>query len=329
MKALVVLDDLASHKPGTASVWLARALVKRGHKVWLTDAGSLGVDVEDRVIARAHPAANLMRTPKGFLTAALALPRERLWVDEVDVMILRCNPGKNTAGAWAYTALLGFARLAQAGGALVLSAPDGLARGLDKLYFHAFPAAARPRGIVSRSRDDLRAFVRSLDGAAVIKPLSGSGGAGVFMVRPDDHANLNAIIEANTAGGYAVAQEHLPEAARGDVRMILVDGEPLRAGDAFAVVARVPSGGDLRSNVAAGGSAQPAEVSGTLLAIAAQVGPKLRADGIFLAGLDVIGDKLVEINIFSPGGLPDIESFTGADFATPLVSAIEARVAAR
>jgi len=326
MEVGVIVDDVGTHGANTATAWLARALVSRGYGVWMLGAGELGVDERDRVVAVARRAPGAGAAPADFMGGVRAAPPEPISVGGLDVLLVRCNPGKGALERWAWTALLGFCRLAEAEGAVVLNEPGGLSQALDKLYFHTFPASTRPRGIVSRSRDALRAFVTSLDGPAVLKPLSGSGGSGVFLVRPPDLSNLNAIIEVLSASGFVVAQAYLPEAASGDTRLLMLEGRPLAVDGVIAAVGRRPGGGDLRSNIAAGGSAVPGVVTPAMLELARRVGPRLQTDGVFLAGLDVIGDKLVEINVFSPGGLQDASAFTGVDFAAPIAEAMERRV---
>src|SRR5690606_31609580 len=134
----------------------------------------------------------------------------------------------------------------------------------------------------------------------VLKPLQGSGGASVFLVRPDDIPNINQMIDAVSRDGYVIAQEYLPAATEGDMRLFMMNGRPLRVKGKYAAFRRIRSGGDMRSNGHAGGKLAEAEVTDTALRMAEIVRPKLVQDGMFLVGLDVVGDKLMEINVFSP-----------------------------
>ena len=141
-----------------------------------------------------------------------------------------------------------------------LNDPANLANAVNKTYFQHFPEAVRPRTLISRDRDEITEFVHELGDAAVLKPLQGSGGASVFMVTGDEAPNLNQMIEAISRDGYVVAQEALPEAADGDVRMFVMNGEPLRVGKAYAAFRRVNTGPDLRSNMHVGGQARRVKV---------------------------------------------------------------------
>ena len=129
--------------------------------------------------------------------------------------------------------------------------------------------------------------------------------------------------------GYIVVQEVLPKAEKGDVRMFMMNGEPLMAGGEYAAFRRVNMTGDRRSNVRAGGSIEPAKVTPAMLELADLVRPKLLLDGMFLVGLDVVGDKLMEVNVFSPGGLGSAEKLYGVNFADVVIDALEHKVELR
>jgi glutathione synthase len=165
-------------------------------------------------------------------------------------------------------------------------------------------------------------------GTIILKPLEGSGGAGVFVARSDDRRNLGEIIAALSRDGYVVAQEYLPAARDGDVRLLLLDGVPLRVRGKYAAFRRRPDGHDIRSNMHAGGTVVPAEVTPIMLELAELARPQLVRDGMFLAGLDIIGDKLVEINVLSPGGFGSAQQIQKVNFAKAVVHALAARVAA-
>ena len=146
------------------------------------------------------------------------------------------------------------------------------------------------------------------------RPLQGSGGASVFLVRPDDMPNLNQMIDAVSRDGFVIVQEYLPAAEEGDMRLFVMNGRPLQVKGKYAAFRRVRSGGDMRSNIHAGGRLAEAKVDDTVLKIAEIVRPKLVQDGMFLVGLDIVGDKMMEINVFSPGGLGSAHKFTKINF---------------
>lgn len=228
---------------------------------------------------------------------------------------------------WAQTSGVLFGQLAAASGVIVVNDPVHLADAINKTYFQHFPEEVRPRTLISRDEDDIRKFISDQGGRAVLKPLQGSGGQGVFVVGGDDSVNVNQIIETITRDGYVVAQEYLEEAEDGDVRMFVMNGYPLEVDGKYAAFRRVNESGDPRSNMHAGGKAKPAKVDDTILHLVETVRPKLINDGMFLVGLDVVGHKLMEVNVFSPGGIGSVSSLHEMDFTLPIVEALERKVA--
>jgi glutathione synthase len=211
-------------------------------------------------------------------------------------------------------------------GVIVLNDPDRLAQAMNKMYFQLFPEEVRPATLITRDRNEIREFAREQGGNIVIKPLQGSGGQGVFLVRDDDIGNLNQMIEAVSRDGYVVAQEYLEAAAEGDMRLFMMNGQPLRHKGRYAAFRRLRSQDDIRSNIHAGGEKARAIVDDVALHIAEIVRPKLVEDGMFLVGLDIVGSKLMEINVFSPGGLGSARQFEGVNFADAVIEALERKV---
>jgi glutathione synthase len=148
----------------------------------------------------------------------------------------------------------------------------------------------------------------------------------VFLVRQDDLSNLNQMVEAVSRDGYVIAQEYLPEASEGDTRLFLMNGTPLRFKGKYAAFRRIRQGDDMRSNVHAGGKIAAAQITDIHLHIAEIVRPKLVQDGMFLVGLDIVGDKLMEINVFSPGGLGSAQKFEKVNFTQAVLEAMNRKV---
>jgi glutathione synthase len=209
---------------------------------------------------------------------------------------------------------------------IVLNDPNGLAKAMNKMYFQLFPEEVRPRTLVSRSREEIKRFVKDEGGLAVLKPLQGSGGESVFLIRPENAPNLNQMIEAVSRDGYVIAQEYLPAAQHGDIRLFLLNGRPYRYKGKYCAFRRVRSGDDMRSNIHAGGTKAAAEIGEAELRLAEIVRPKLVQDGMFLVGLDIVGDKLMEINVFSPGGVGSAQSFEKVNFNLGVIRALERKV---
>jgi glutathione synthase len=137
------------------------------------------------------------------------------------------------------------------------------------------------------------------------------------------------MVESLARDGYLAAQEVLPDADQGDVRVFVVDGELLLVNGSYAAFRRVPAEGESRSNMRTGGRAVPVDVDDEILDLVRCIRPQLQEDGMFLVGLDVIAGRLVELNVFSPGGLGSAQLVTGVDFSAAIVEALEQRAAAR
>ena len=138
--------------------------------------------------------------------------------------------------------------------------------------------------------------------------------------------NLNQIVEAISRNGFVIAQEYLPAAKEGDTRVLLMNGKIFESNGKYAAIHRKNKSDDIRSNIHAGGKAIKAKINDTILELAGIVGPKLINDGMFVAGLDIVGDKIMELNLFSPGGLWSAERLEGESFAKVMIEAIEKKV---
>jgi len=212
---------------------------------------------------------------------------------------------------------------------LVVNDPSGLAIAQNKLYLQDFPEAVRPLTLISRDMEAIRSFIEAQKKGAIVKPLQGSGGKNVFKIESAQDSNLNQIFEAASIEGYLIAQAFVPEAVEGDVRLFMMNGLPLQQDGQYAAFRRTPAKGDVRSNIHAAGRASKVKVNDTMLSIAELVRPKLVQDGMFLVGLDIVGDKLLEINVFTPGGLTRLSDMYNVDFSQSVIAALENKVAIR
>ena len=330
MRIGFVVNSLETEQPTYTTTRLAMAAVNRGHEAWLIGTGDLALDPDNHTRARARSAPKEKYKVLATYLDELRGPRartHRITVDDLDVLMLRNDPAEDTGlRSWAQIAGIMFGRAAMLRGVIVLNDPNGLAQAVNKMYFQLFPEEVRPATLITRDRGEIRAFARDLGTDIVIKPLQGSGGQGVFLVRQNDLGNLNQMIEAVSRDGYVIAQQYLPEAAEGDMRLFVMNGQPLKYKGKYAAFRRLRSGDDIRSNIHAGGKKGQALVDERALRIVEIVRPKLVADGMFLAGLDIVGDKLMEINVFSPGGLGSAQSFEGVNFANAVIDALERKV---
>lgn len=330
MRIGFVVNDIATEEEGYTTTRLAMTAINRGHEAWLIGTGDFAFDPDDYVRARARSAPGVKyKSTKTFLHE-LRGPRgkvQRITVDDLDILMLRNDPSQDQGRrSWAQQAGIVFGRAAMRRGVIVLNDPEGLNNAINKMYFQLFPEEVRPDTLITRDREEIREFARKHENDIVIKPLQGSGGQGVFRIVGDQLGNLNQMIESISRDGYVVAQQYLPLAAEGDMRLFMMNGQPLRYKGKYAAFRRVRSGDDIRSNIHAGGKKAQAIVNDTALRIAEIVRPKLVADGMFFVGLDIVGDKLMEINVFSPGGLGSAQAFENVNFTTPVIEALERKV---
>ena len=330
MQIAFFVNDVDTEKEEFTTTRLAFAAVAREHEVFYIDAQHFSLDDDDGKRAGAFRCPTSASDREGFLEEMRDEgSRTRVALDELDLLMLRNNPGDTEDMPWARDTGLVFGGVALARGVTVLNDPRGGYKALNKTYLSLFPAEVRPRTLITRDEDEIRRFVDEQEGNAIIKPLSGYGGQNVFVVKPDDGPNINQMIEAVKRDGYVIAQEYLPAAEDGDVRMILVEGEPLEVDGEYACFRRVPAGDDLRSNMSVGGEAEIFKMTDELMKVAELLRPRLLEDGMFFVGADVVGDKVLELNVFSPGGLGSPETLLGVDFAPAVIEAMEKRCASR
>lgn len=328
MKLAFAINELRTERSGYTTTHLALRALRRGHQVWYVEVGDFALAPDGRLDAYARRLPVDRINDVDELIAALnATVREKTDLSGLDALFLRNDPAPDAlTRPWAQLAGVNFGRLAQQAGVVVVNSPDGLYHAINKLYLQMFPAEIRPKTLISRDIDAIRDFIDAVGGAAVLKPLRGSGGHNVFLIRPDDKYNFKQILETVRGEGYVIAQEFLPEAEKGDTRLFLLEGEILEVDGEVAAVRRIPASGDLRSNITAGGRAERAVTTDRMRHIADLARNQLKADDMFLVGVDLIGDKMVEVNVFSPGALHAAERVTGADFVTPVIEALERRV---
>lgn len=333
MKSGFVVNDLGTEQAAYTTTNLALAAQRRGHQVWHISLGDFSYEVDGSITAVATRAPGQFYDSADAFLAELQSERalrEVIRVDRLDALLLRNDPAEDLLSRpWARLAGINMGRLAEQRGVTVVNAPDGLYHAVNKLYLQLFPEDIRPRTLITRDRNRIAQFVEEEGGRAIVKPLAGSGGHNVFVVDTTDGYNFNQIISTVSVEGYVIVQQMVPDAAEGDTRLFMLEGNLLEVDGKTAAIRRVPAAGDIRSNMTAGGTRQPAEITEAMRDIVTKVGPILARDGMFLAGLDVIGDKVLEINVFSPGGLFGASQLAAVDFHSAVVEALEAKVSSR
>jgi len=324
------VNDMATEFENYTTTVLAFAATQRGHRVCYLTPSDFALRADDTMSVHARFAPRKKhKDHAAFFEALMAVgdKTETIDITQINVLMLRSDPSLDSQSTpWAADIGILFGREAAKRGVLVLNDPDSLGRAINKLYFQSFPEAVRAETLITRNADDVKAFAKAHGGSVILKPLQGSGGSGVFKVDMKSKSNLNQMIEAIERDGYIIAQAYVPAAMKGDIRMFLMNGWPLRIGDKYAALRRVASKDDIRSNIHAGATAEAVEIGKTELEVAEMIRPKLIADGMFLVGIDIVGDKILEVNVFSPGNLQRCSVLAGENFAVPVMESIERKL---
>ena len=312
----IVLDPIHTFNPKKdTTLVLMQAAQARGWEVigfeqadlWLDQGVAMGRGRSVRVTDDAHKSGG------NWYQLGEA---QDLRLGELDALLMRKDPPFD--GEYVYSTYI--LEAAEAQGALVLNKPQSLRDCNEKVFATRFPQCCPPV-LVSRNNARLRAF-HAEHGDVIFKPLDGMGGSGIFRVKRDD-PNLGVILETLTQHGREtiMAQSFLPAIAEGDKRILVIDGAAVDY-----CLARIPSKGETRGNLAAGGTGRAQPLSDKDRWIVSQVAPTLVEKGLLFVGLDVIGEHLTEINVTSPTCAREINNAYGTDIGGLLMDAIEKRL---
>jgi len=329
MKIAILINQTHKEEAGFTTTQLAQTALKRGHTVYYIGLADFIYQGERTISAHARTLApEDYRDDREELIELLKEARkERINFNQVDVLWLRFDPSMDMINRpWAAATGIQFAQLIKENGRLVINDPDYLVQANNKLYLENFPKSVRPKTIVTRNHQDVLHFLETQQERIILKPLKGSGGKNVFMIDYDERQNLKQTVEAIARDGYVIAQEYLPEASKGDTRLFLIDGEPLMVDQKYAAVKRVQQKDEIRSNIHQGGRAELATIDQTTLQLVSKISQQLRDDNMYLVGLDIVGDKIMEINVFSPGALPQASELLGVDFSEAVIEDLETKV---
>jgi glutathione synthase len=311
MKILFVADPLESFKIYKDTTFaMMREAQKRGHQVVACQMTDVRWQHGEAVSAQVRH-ITLTGQPDTWFTETST---SRANLKDFGAVIMRTDPPFDSEYFYA-THLLS---QAEREGAKVFNSPAALRNHPEKLAILEFPQFIAPT-LVTRSESDIRAF-HTEHGTIILKPLDGMGGTGIFKVGADG-LNLGVIIETLNRGGAqtVMVQKFLPGIAQGDKRVLLIGGKPVPF-----CLARIPQGGEVRGNLAAGGKGVAQPISARDREIAETLGPILFARGLMLVGLDIIGESLTEINVTSPTCFQEITDQMGCDVAALFWDAVEA-----
>lgn len=311
MHIALILDPVSKLNPKKdSSLAIMREAAQRGHEISVSEQGD--ILLRDGVVnLRAS------KVKMGSEIVDHMADAKEVAIDRFDVVLMRKDPPFDNEYLYS-TYLL---ELAEKQGALVLNRSASIRDWNEKLSVARFPQFS-PSFLVTRDEASIRGFLAE-HGDIVVKPLDGMGGSGVFRLTQTD-PNIGAILETITQLGRVtvMAQRYLPEIKLGDKRILVINGKPLPY-----ALARIPKAGETRGNLAAGGTGVAQPLSERDKEIANTIGPVLKAQGLFLVGLDVIGDYLTEINVTSPTCMVEIAAQTDCKPAEIFMDELEACIA--
>ena len=322
MKIAFIIDPISRLDPGhDTSVALMEAAQSLGHEVWITEIQELSV-VKGEAWGRLY---EVELQPVNIVGDSYQIPSPWYQISpgvmtplgEMDAVFMRKDPPVTVSYLYA-TYILDLVKSPT----LVINSPEGIRTANEKMYALQFIEVI-PETIVSQNKDVIREFVESRE-AAVIKPLGGKAGEGILFLTAGDR-NFNSLIEISTKQGQEpiMVQSYLKEAKEGDKRIILLDGEPIGA------VNRVPTGKEFRGNMAVGGRVEKTPITTRDLEICQCVAFRLRADGLYFVGIDVIGGYLTEVNVTSPTGIREIDRLDQTQLAVKVIKWLEDKSSAQ
>ncbi|HIF9131301.1 TPA: glutathione synthase [Photobacterium damselae] len=312
IKLGIVMDPIESiNIKKDSSFAMMMEAQRRGWEIHYMEMNDLSLE-QGKAVARTR-VVSLKEDPNGWFEFQ---SEQEIALSELDAVLMRKDPPFDTEYIYATYIL----ERAEVEGTLIVNKPQSLRDCNEKLFTAWFPELT-PTTMVTRRADKIKAFHQQ-HGDVILKPLDGMGGSSIFRVMNGD-PNVSVIIETLTNMGqnYCMAQTFVPDISNGDKRILVVDGEPMPY-----CLARIPAKGETRGNLAAGGRGEARPLSETDRRIAEAVAPTLKEKGLIFVGLDVIGDKLTEINVTSPTCIREIEAAFNISITGKLMDAIERRL---
>jgi len=303
VKLAFIIDPIELLDPGhDTSVALMESAQLRGHEVLFTQIEQLTV-LQGKAHALLTP---VTLVPVKLLDQKYVIAEqwyelgEPQWLplEEMDAIWMRKDPPVDSGYLYATYIL----DLVDPSKTKVLNSPEGLRNANEKMYTLQFPSLM-PETIVSQDRSIISDFVKT-HGQAILKPLHGKAGEGILYLSQGDR-NINSLVEISTKQNKepVMVQTYIPAAVEGDKRIIMLNGEPIGA------INRIPTGGEFRGNMAVGGRVAQVDITERDYEICSALSARLRSDGLYFVGIDVIGGYLTEVNVTSPTGVREIDRF--------------------
>lgn len=315
MKLGFIMDPIASVDINADTTFaFMLAAQERGHDVYYLKMEDLAAEGDQAWCVMRHCEVRRVAGDHYELDSPQYEP-----LDVLDAVFMRKDPPFDVP----YLHAAHMLELAEERGVFVINKPNGLRAANEKLYALHFPELI-PDTIVTRSSERIHTFLEEHEGRCIIKPIDGHGGEGIFVLERGDK-NLNALIEVATEHGREkiICQSYIPAIREGDKRILMLDGEPQGG------ILRVPQESEHRGNIHVGGTVKKVELTERDRQICEQVGQRLREDGIWFAGVDVIGEFLTEVNVTSPTGIQEMSRLNDVDGSGDVIAFIEQNIADR
>lgn len=324
MRLAFVVRSLFFQKPSFTTIHLAREAQRGGHEVFFISLNGFSWTPDGPIADAVRPGPS--DSPMEFLGPLRqeSPPSETLRLGDISALFFRFNPfhPEFSEDLIQHPALHIASELEQQGIG-VINSPRALSVAASKAYVLRFPESVRPRTLVSRNPARIKNFLSSLGGPAIVKPLAGSGGRHVFYVDSAEDVNLNSMLSAVRGEGYVLAQQYLPGGQ--DKRVLLWQGKVLEDAGQPAVFQRVSPKGEFRSNMQLGATRRATSLTDGERRVLETVGNQLARDGIQFAGVDLVGERLLEVNVFCPGGIQNCNDLYGANFGAAIVSHLQGK----
>lgn len=316
-----LINDVQTEELNCTTSLLAYEAWSRGYEVWYIGLSDFCMEISGVIGlgARVLPAEAPIENPIALNDYLRQQPVISKPAESLDILWIRFDPTIEVqARAWAPSFGLQFANRIKHMGKLVINDPETLTFYSNKIYLQDFAEEIRPPAIVTRDYQDVVRFMAAYP-KIILKPVQGSTGKNVFYADASQPMNLAQIVEVLAADGYFVVQQYLPEAQQGDLRIYLLDGEPMVVDGQYAILHRIPAIGSIRSNIHQGGNGSAGVMTPAVKQVIEQVKQKLADDGMCFVGLDLVGTVLLEINVNCAGGLAITNEVCQRNFAVVII----------
>ena len=324
MRVIVFVNHHAEVRFRQTTALLVAALIRANCEVFIASVDGLSLFADDETLASVTGIVVPEQCVSSGEVAKFAMENKlerSITVSDQDLVLIRTNPGRDQGRTLLHSSLLHNLKILQSRGTRVVNDPQHLGFFASKASLAMLDPSHRPPMLVGHNESEIAGFVRDAPSFCIIKPLIGSRGQNVVRVH-SRNAELEKVISMACRRGPCVVQRFIESDKPGDQRVVVMHGQILKHEGVEAGIYRKPADDDFRGNLHAGGTAQPLQLSDSARASVLHAAQILQSHGIVLAGVDLVGDQIIETNVFSTGGLLDANRFAGFDFTDHVVSAL-------